>query len=79
MLAARYNEESCPPCMDTFEVTTLRPSLIQHYTYGGWQGTLEVQDCLDGIFKLFRIDPSISLIQSLEAGQFLVLGETPAR
>ncbi len=49
-------------------VAALRPSLIQHYTYAGWQGTLEVQECLDGIFKLFRLDLSISLIQSLEAG-----------
>ena len=55
------------------------PSLIQHYAYGGWQGTLKIQECFDGIFKILRLDLSISLIQPLEAVQFPVLGETPAR
>jgi len=32
-----------------------------------------------GIFKLLRMDPSISLIQQLEAAQFLFLGEVPTR
>ena len=65
--------------MGTSGVATLRPTLIHHYTYGGLHGTLEVQECLDVIFKLLRLDPSISLIQPLEAAQFLVLGETPTR
>ena len=65
--------------MDTSGVATLQPFLIQHYTSGGWQGTLEVQERLDGIFKLLRIDPSISLIQPLEVAQFLGLGETSTR
>jgi hypothetical protein len=65
--------------MDIFWVELLRLSLIQHYTYGGWQGTLEVQECLDGIFKLLRLDPSIFLIQHLEASQLLVLGESLTR
>jgi len=65
--------------MDVSGVASLRPSLIQHYTYGGWQGTLEVQECLDGIIKLLRLDPSISLIHPLDAAQFLVLGEAPSR
>lgn len=62
VLAARYDDESCPPCMDVSGVALLRPSLIQHYTYGERQCTLEVQECLDGNLKLLRLDPSISLI-----------------
>ena len=65
--------------MDTSGVATLRPSLFQHYTYGGWQGTLEVKESLDGIFKLLCLGPSIFLIQSLEAAQFLILSEAPTR
>ena len=76
-LTAEYDDNTCPPCMDVSGVALLRPSLIQRYTYGSWQGTLEIQECLDGIFKLIRLDPSISLIQPLEAGQFLALGEAP--
>jgi hypothetical protein len=78
-LATHYEVESCPPCMDTSGIAILRPPLIQHYTHGGWQGTLKVQESLDGIFKLLHLDPSISMIKSLEAAQFLVLGESPTR
>ena len=67
-LTAEYDDNTCPPCMDVSGVALLRLSLIQHYTYGRWQGTLEIQEYLDGIFKLIRLDPSISLIQPLEAG-----------
>jgi hypothetical protein len=65
--------------MDVSRVASLRPFLIHHYTYGGWQGTLEVQEILDVIFKLLRLDYSISLIQPLEAAQFLFMGEAPSR
>jgi len=65
--------------MDISGVAPLRPSLIQHCTYGGWQGTLEIHECIDGIFQLLRLDPSISLIQPLEAARFMVLGESPIR
>ena len=67
VLADCYDADSCPPCMYVSGVASLRPSLIQHYTCGGWQDTLEVQECLDGIFKLLRLNPFISLIQPLEA------------
>ncbi len=40
----------------------LRLSQIQHYVYGEWQGTLEIQESLDGIFKLLQLDPAISLL-----------------
>jgi len=72
-LTAEYDDNTCPLCMDVPGVSLLRPSLIYHYTYGSCQDTLEIQECLDGIFKLIRLDPSISLIQPLEAGQFLAL------
>ena len=52
---------------------------MQPYTYGEWQGILEVRECLDGIFKLIRLVPSISMIQPLEAAQFLVIGKAPYR
>jgi len=74
-IASQYDDDSCLPCMNVSGVALLHPSLIHHYTYGGWQGTLKVQECLDGPFKLLHLDPSISLIQPLEADQFLVLGE----
>jgi len=65
--------------VDVSGVALLHPSQIQHYTYGGCHVTLETHECLDGIFKLLRLDPSISLIQPLEAAQLLVLGEAPSR
>ena len=65
--------------MDVSGVALLHPSLFQHYTYGGWQGTLETQECLDGIFKFLRLDPFISLIQPLDAAHLLVLGVAPSR
>jgi len=61
--------------MDVSGTALLRLTLIRHYTYGSWQGTLEVQECLEGIFLIIRLDPSLSLLQSLEASQFLVLGD----
>ena len=64
--------------MDVSRVSLLRPSLIHHYAYGGWQGTLEIQEFLNDIFKFIRLDPFISLIQSLEAAQLLILGEAPS-
>ena len=36
--------------------------MVQHFTYGSYQGTMEVQDYLSGIFNLLQIDPSISLL-----------------
>ena len=78
-IANQYEDESCLLCIDVSGVALLHPSLIRHYTYGGWQGTLEVHEYLNGIFNLLRLDPSISLIQPLEAAQFLVLRESPSR
>ncbi len=78
-IANQYKDTTCLPCVDVSGIAHLRPSLIQIYTYSGWQGTLEIHECLDDIFKLLRLDPFISLIQPLEAAQILVLGEAPAR
>ena len=57
----------------------LRPSQIHHYVYGEWQGTLEIQECLDGIFSILELDPAISLLQQPEIDQILCLGEAPTR
>ena len=78
-IANQYTYATCLPCVDVSGVALLRPFLIHHYAYGGWHGTLEVRESLDGIFKLLRLIPSISLIQPLEAAQLLVLGEAPSR
>jgi len=61
-LATLQNGHTCPPCGDISGVAFLHPSQIHHYIYEGWQGTLEIQECLDGIFKILQLDPSISLI-----------------
>jgi len=36
--------------------------MVQHYANGIWQGTMEVHDCLFGIFQLLGINPSISFL-----------------
>jgi hypothetical protein len=51
-LALLYKDHTCPPCMDVSGVTLIRPSQIHHYVYGEWQGTLEIHECLEGIFRL---------------------------
>jgi hypothetical protein len=65
--------------MGRLRVALLRPSRIKHYTYGNWQRDMDVQDCLEGIFKLLRLDPSISLMQQPEMDQILGTGEAPTR
>jgi len=74
-LAALYEDVTGPPCMDVSSAVLLRPSQIQHYMYGGWQGTLEVQECLEGIFKLLLLNPPVSLLQQPESDQILIMGE----
>ena len=44
--------------MDISGEALLLPSKIRHYVYGEWQGSFEVQDCLEGIFSILRINPS---------------------
>ena len=65
--------------MDMSRAARIRPSQIHHYVFGEWQGTLEVQECLEGIFRILQIDPSISLLQQHEIDQILCLGEAPTR
>jgi hypothetical protein len=57
----------------------LRPSQIRHYTYGNWQSDMDIHDCLEGMFKLLRLDPSIALMRQPEISQMLVTGEAPTR
>jgi len=61
-LATLQKDRTCPPCRDVSGVALLRPAQIQHYVYGEWQGTLEIQEYLDGIFKVLQLDPAISLL-----------------
>ena len=40
---------------------------------------MEVQDYLADIFRLLRLDPSVSLLQQQEIDQMIYLGEAPQR
>ena len=53
----------------------LLSSQIHHYVYGEWQGSLEVQDCLEGNFNILRINPSVALLKQPEIYQILCVGE----
>ena len=68
-----------PPCPDSSSVAHITPGLVQHFTHGNYQGTVEIHDCLSGIFNLLRVDPSISILQHQEIYQILCLGEAPHR
>ena len=78
-LSDLYKDATCTPYWDVSGAALLRPSKIKHYTYGNWQSDLDVHDCLEGIFKLLRLDPSISLMQQPEMDQMLRTGEAPTR
>ena len=58
-LATLQSDGDCPPCMDVSGKALLLPSQIHQYVYGEWQGSLEVQDCLEGIFNILHINPMI--------------------
>ena len=78
-LALLQKDHTCPPRVDVSGVALIRPSQIHHYVYGEWQGTLEIKECLEGIFRLLQLDPAISLLQQLEIDQILFIGEAPTR
>ncbi len=78
-LSDLYKDATCTPCRNVSSAALLRPSQIKHYTYGSWQSDLDIQDCLEGIFKLLRLDPSISLMQQPEMDQMLRTGEASTR
>jgi hypothetical protein len=40
---------------------------------------MEVQDCLDGIFNILGINPSLALLRQPEIDQILCMGEAPSR
>ena len=61
-LATLQKDNTCPPCKDLSGVALLRPSHIHHYVYGEWQGTLQIKELLDGIFKIIKLDQAISLL-----------------
>ena len=62
-LLTQYDDYSCILCEDASSVALLRLSQIERYVYWAWQDTQEVQNCMEGIFKILQIDPSISLLQ----------------
>jgi hypothetical protein len=78
-IANRYTYAGCQPVTDSSAKDLITPDIVQHFVHGNWQGTMEVQDCLKGIFNLLRIDPSISLLLQPEIDQMLLLGEAPHR
>ena len=78
-LATLQKDHACPPCRDVSGVALLHSSKIHHNVYGEWQGSLEVQDCLDSIFNILQINPSIALHKQHEIDQILCMGEAPTR
>jgi len=62
-LANKYTNATGSSVIDSTSLALITPDLVQHYVRGNWQGTMQVQDCLSGIFRLLGIDPSISLLQ----------------
>ncbi len=78
-LANQYSNATCPPVTKSSSTALLTPGLFHQYAHGKWQGTMEVQDCLTGIFRLLEINPSITLLQQHEIDQMLCLGEAPHR
>ena len=73
------SDADCTPCYDVSGFALLRPSQIKRYTYGNWQCDLDIQDCMEGIFRLLKLDPSISLMQQMEVQQLFRLGVAPTR
>jgi len=65
--------------MDSSSLALLKRSQIERYSYGAWQDTREIQDYMEGIFKILKKDSSISLLQQPELDQVLCLGEAPTR
>jgi hypothetical protein len=78
-LENRYTNATGSTLVDSSSVGPITPNIIQHYVRGIWQGTMQVHDCLSGIFRILGIDPSISLLQQQEMDQMLCLGEAPHR
>ena len=58
-LALLQKDNTCPSCREVSGVALLHPYRIHHYIYGEWQSTIEIQECLGGIFKILQIDPAI--------------------
>ena len=56
-IANHYKDATCLSCVDVSGVALLHLSLIHQYAYGGWHGTLEIQECLDDNFNPLRLDP----------------------
>ncbi len=61
-LALLQKDHTCPPCMDVSGVVLIRPSQIHRYVFGEWQETMDIQECLEGIFRNLQLDPAISLL-----------------
>ena len=48
-IANLHGNNTCPPVTYTSAAALITPDTIQHYAYGNWQGTMEVQDRMNGI------------------------------
>ncbi len=72
-IANQYSNDTCSHVRDSSSDAHITPDLVHHYAHGNWQGTMEAQYCLDGIFRLLDIEPSISLLQQHEIDQMLCL------
>jgi hypothetical protein len=68
--------DTCPSVANTSSAALITPDLVWHYAYGKWQGTMEMHDCLSRVFRLFGIDPSISLLEHHEIDKMLYVNAT---
>jgi len=78
-LANKYTNATGSTVVDSSAAALITPDIVQHYVHGSWQGTMQVQNFLSGIFRLPGIDPSISLFQQKEIYQMFCLWEAPQR
>ena len=78
-LVSQNENAQCTPCWYISKAALLRSSHIKNYTYSNWQSDLDIQACLEGIFKLLRIDPSIALMHHSKIDQMLTAGEALTR
>ena len=78
-IANRHTPATCPSVKDSSGYVLITPANVRFFSHGNWQSSLAVQDCLEGIFRLLQLDPSVSLIHQTEISDMILYGITPTR
>jgi hypothetical protein len=78
-IANRHTPATCPSVTDSSGYALITPANVRFFSHGNSQSSLVVQDCLEGIFRLLKLDPSVSLIQQTKINDMLLYGITPTR